>query len=81
MRFEVSWIWSRIEFMPPMVFCSSPLITSSAFSDLLRVPAAGFAALTAIFAKVGVEKVAPDLVVVDDLVDFVVARVRDFFNV
>jgi hypothetical protein len=32
-RFEVSWIWSRIEFMPPIVFCTACRPDSAACSD------------------------------------------------
>jgi hypothetical protein len=33
MRLEVSWIWSRIAFMPPMVFCTAVRPVSAACSD------------------------------------------------
>ena len=32
-RFDVSWIWSRIEFMPPIVFCTARRPCSAASSD------------------------------------------------
>ena len=32
-RFDVSWIWSRIEFMPPIVFCTAFRPDSAACSD------------------------------------------------
>ena len=33
MRLEVSWIWSRIEFIPPIVFCTAFRPVSAASSD------------------------------------------------
>ena len=33
MRLEVSWIWSRIEFMPPIEFCTAVRPDSAACSD------------------------------------------------
>ncbi|MNV46604.1 hypothetical protein D3C71_1384410 [compost metagenome] len=33
MRLEVSWIWSRMEFIPPMAFCTACRPESAACSD------------------------------------------------
>ena len=33
MRLEVSWIWSRMAFMPPIVFCTAVSPVSAACSD------------------------------------------------